>query len=169
MKRIILILSILSLALAACGTGTGDSPANPGDTDLPAPTLPPDDGAPGDPGIDDPGVPPAQKPPTQSDKVPPDAGEVFIDTADLLIMESFPIQVRLDLAGTLPTPCHGLSWVVNDDGSTLSVTVFSIQPGPAVSCIAVEEPFQLAVDLGAWDSGSRVVEVNGDRVGEFSA
>ena len=77
--------------------------------------------------------------------------------------------MRLDVAGTLPTPCHGLSWVVVDDGSTLTVTVFSIQPGPAVSCIAVEEPFQLSVDLGSWDSGGRTVELNGDIVGEFSA
>jgi len=82
----------------------------------------------------------------------------------------FPVwALVLDVVGTLPTPCHGLSWVVDDDGSTLTVTVFSIQPGPAVSCITVEEPFQLSIDLGDWDAGERAVELNGDIVGEFSA
>ena len=35
-------------------------------------------------------------------------GEVFLDSAQLLIRESYPPQVTLTLAGSLPTPCHQL-------------------------------------------------------------
>ncbi len=159
-KKLIIILSMLSLVLAACGSG--DAADEPVDSDLPAPTLPP-----ADPGL--PPADPSQKPPTESDKVPENAGQVFIESADLLIMESFPIQVRVDVTGTLPTPCHGLSWVIQDDGTTIDITVFSIEPGPAVSCIAVEEPFQLGIDVGSFADEARTVVLNGEPVGEFTS
>jgi len=34
--------------------------------------------------------------------------QVFIDTADLMILESYPPQFRLHIAGNLPDPCHQL-------------------------------------------------------------
>lgn len=161
MKRFILLISILSLAVAACGTG--DAADGPVDSDLPTPTLPP-----ANPDLP-PGQVPSDKQPTRYDKVPDNAGQVFIDSSELLIMESFPIQVSLGIEGTIPTPCHGLGWVDVDDGTTITVTVFSIEPGPAVSCIAVEEPFALSIPLGSFAEEDRSVILNGEVVGDFSS
>lgn len=161
-KRIILLLSILAMAAAACGPAdTGD---DRGDVDLPAPTP-----VPADPALPPGGQIPGDKPPTRYEKLPDNAGAVLIDASDLLIMESFPIQVSLSVEGTLPTPCHGLGWLDLDDGSTIQVTVFSIEPGPAVSCIAVEEPFSLSISLGSFAEEERTVTLNGEVVGEFTS
>ena len=40
----------------------------------------------------------------------PAGGAVYIDTADLLIMESYPVQVALHITGNLPTPCHEFNY-----------------------------------------------------------
>lgn len=154
MKRLPILVLIVTLFAAACAVDSTDEPVDPG---LPAPTLPPDTGVPSD------------KPPAESEKIPDNAGEVFIDSIDLMILESFPIQVRVAVEGTLPTPCHGLSWVQADDGTTIDITVFSIEPGPAVSCIAVVEPFSLSIDVGSFADESRTVVVNGEVVGDFAS
>lgn len=161
MKRLILLVSVLSLVMAACGTGdAGNEPVN---GDLPTPTLPP-----AQPDLP-PGQAPSDKEPTRYDKLPENAGQALISASDLLIMESFPIQVSLSVEGTIPTPCHGLGWIEDDDGSTITVTLFSIEPGPAVSCIAVEEPFALSIPLGSFADEARTVVLNGELVGEFSS
>lgn len=151
MKAMRITLIALCIGLAACGTS--DNGAGPPPTD---PTLPP---------VDE----PVDKPPTKSDKIPDNAGEVFDVSADLSVLESFPIQVRVNVTGSLPTPCHELSWVENDDGSTIEITVFSIEPGPEVTCIAVIEPFELTIDLGTFENESRDVVVNGEKIGDFES
>lgn len=161
-KKLVILICTLSLVVAACGSG--DPVSDPGDADLPAPTLPPTD-----PGLPPGDQVPGDKQPARYDKVPDNAGQVLIDSADLLIMESFPIQVSLAIEGTLPTPCHGLGWVDIDDGSTISVTLFSIEPGPAVTCIAVTEPFALSIPLGSFAEEDRTVVVNGEVAGEFTS
>lgn len=160
-KKLISILSLMALVLTACGSGDAGGPS---DGDDPAPPT----SGPGDPGPPTDQVP-GDKGPVRYEKLPDNAGQAFIVSSDLLIMESFPIQVALAIEGSLPTPCHGLGWVQEDDGATISVTVFSVEPGPAVTCIAMEEPFELSVPLGDFADEDRSVELNGDVVGEFSS
>lgn len=86
-------------------------------------------------------------------------------TLDLLVMESFPMQVRLDVGGDLPTPCHRPFWTVVDDGTTIAVTIVSAA-APDQVCIQVIEPVEFSIPLGDY-STSRVVTVNGAEIGSF--
>lgn len=94
--------------------------------------------------------------------------EAFIGDAQVLILESFPIQIRLSVTGDLPTPCHIPVWEVEDDGATIAVTLESAAD-PDEACTQVLEPFEVTIDLGSFSEGSRTVTLNGETVGEFSA
>ncbi|MCW5879167.1 MAG: hypothetical protein KIS80_09920 [Anaerolineales bacterium] len=98
-------------------------------------------------------------------------GPVFVDRADLLVMESFPIQLSLVVSGNLPTPCHTLHYeVAQPDGENrIQVTLWS-EVDPAVMCTQVLQPFEEGIRIpmeGAAD-GSYSVWLNGELVGEFS-
>jgi hypothetical protein len=136
MKKII-ALSVLVLGLAACGGGSGTTP-----TTAPVPS-----------GLDNP-VPAGW---IESPFQP--------TTVDLLVMESFPMQVRLYVAGDLPTPCHQPFWTVVDDGATIAVTIVTAT-APDQVCIQVIEPVEFSIPLGDY-SDARVVTVNGAEIGSF--
>jgi hypothetical protein len=97
-------------------------------------------------------------------------GNVFIDSSDLLIMESYPIQIALVLNGNLPTPCNQLRVVANppDEQNRIQVEVYSVID-PAEMCIQVLEPFEANIGLGSFPSGHYSVWVNGAMVAEFDA
>lgn len=100
------------------------------------------------------------------DVIPDDAGPVFVETTDILLMESFPVQVALRVTGSLPTPCHRAVWEVSDNGTTIAVTLASITE-PDAMCAQVLEPFDMSIPLGDFESGARVVTLNGDEIGNF--
>ena len=95
-------------------------------------------------------------------------GPVFIDQAELLIRESFPIQVDLHLSGSLPTPCAALRWSVAepDEQGRIEVEAFSSQDA-ALACIQVLQEFEETIPLGAFSTGTYTVWLNGEEVGEF--
>ncbi len=97
-------------------------------------------------------------------------GNVFIDSSDLLIMESFPVQIALVLRGNLPTPCNHLRVIANppDEQNRIQVDVYSVID-PAETCIQVLEPFEANIMLGSFPSGHYSVWVNGEMVAEFDA
>jgi hypothetical protein len=97
-------------------------------------------------------------------------GEAFIDSSDLLIMESNPIQVALALKGNLPTPCNKLRVVASppDEQNRIQVEVYSVID-PDQMCAQVLEPFEANVNLGSFPSGHYIVWVNEEKVGEFDA
>lgn len=105
-------------------------------------------------------------PPPSTGSIAEDAGPVYVDSTDILLMESFPVQVALRVTGSLPTPCHQPVWEVHDDGATIAVTLASVAD-PGEVCIQVLEPFELSIPLGAFESGARAVTLNGEPVGEF--
>jgi hypothetical protein len=68
----------------------------------------------------------------------------------------------------LPTPCHALKWEVVDpdpDGR-IEVVLYSLAD-PELACIQVLEPFETSIPLGAFESGSYTVYLNGEGVGEI--
>jgi hypothetical protein len=98
-------------------------------------------------------------------------GAVFIDSSDLLIMESYPVQINLHLVGNLPTPCHHFQADVSAPNSQneIHVRVYSLV-NPMVMCTQVLQPFDENVSIpmtGAAD-GTYSVLVNGQLVGEFT-
>jgi hypothetical protein len=94
--------------------------------------------------------------------------EVVISSAELRIMESYPIQVMLDVSGEKPTPCHEVFWTAKDDGEMIHIEMIS-QVASDQACAQVIEPFMVAVPLGSWESDDREVQLNGDVIGSFQS
>ena len=95
-------------------------------------------------------------------------GAVYINEASLIIRESFPPQISLNLAGDLPTPCNQLRVVINppDSENKINVDAYSVVD-PNQACIQVLEPFGASVDIGTFANGHYTVWVNGEMAGEF--
>ncbi|MCI0544236.1 MAG: hypothetical protein L0Z49_07280 [Actinobacteria bacterium] len=141
--RLIGVCLIISLLVACGGTSGG--------------TTEPDGG-----GV--PGEQPEERPPRAGDV----DGPVFIGSATLRVMESFPVQVVLDVVGEKPTPCHEVFWTVEHDGEVIVVEMISQIP-PDQVCAQVIDPFTVAVPLGSWQDETREVRLNGETVGSFES
>ncbi len=107
-------------------------------------------------------------PPGGPDATPPpdSAGPVFVDSTEIVLLESFPVQARLVVRGSLPTPCHEPGWVVEDRGGVVEVTLWS-ETDPVVNCIQVLEPVELSIPLGSFESAAIAVLLNGEQVGRL--
>ena len=97
-------------------------------------------------------------------------GQAFLDSSDLLTMESYPLQFSLALKGNLPTPCHKLRVAINppDANNKVIVDVYSVADPTAV-CIQMLEPFEVNVPLGSYPSGHYTLWANGEQVAEFDS
>ena len=95
---------------------------------------------------------------------------VFIDSAQLLLLESYPPQVNLILTGSLPTPCHQLRVAVSDPDelNRINVEVYSVADADVI-CVQVLEPFEKTISLGSFASGTYQVFINGEEIGEFDS
>jgi hypothetical protein len=88
-------------------------------------------------------------------------GNVFIDEGQIILLESYPVQVRLQLKGSLPTPCHKLRAIVSppDPDNRIQVEVYSLSD-PDLVCTQVLEPFDAIIPLGNYTEGTYAVWVN---------
>jgi hypothetical protein len=95
---------------------------------------------------------------------------VFIDSVQILTLESFPPQFMVSVAGNLPTPCHELRSDVSgpDAQNRIDVEVYSLVD-PETICIQVLQPFQENINLGSFQTGTYQVFVNGEKAGEIVA
>jgi len=93
-------------------------------------------------------------------------GPAYVETSELLLLESFPVQVQLQVTGALPTPCHALKWEVHgpDPEGRIDVVLFSVAD-PNLACIQVLEPFEASIPLGSFESGSFTAFLNGEPAG----
>lgn len=98
-------------------------------------------------------------------------GPVFIDSTELLIMESFPVQISVHVVGSLPTPCHQFGAEVEgpDAQNRIDVTVYSMEE-TEMSCIQVLGPFDetIPIPMQGQNEGTYLVYVNGEFAGEFT-
>ncbi|MBL8099707.1 MAG: hypothetical protein JNK81_11020 [Anaerolineales bacterium] len=148
MKKHIFIFFIFALFFSACGTNpdepVSDSPdSNPSGT---ADYLPkPEDGL-------------------------LTRGEAYINSSDLLTMESYPLQFMLNLKGNTPTPCHQLRVLVNppDAENKILVEVYSVSDPNAI-CVQVLSPFEVNIPLGSFAPGYYILLINGEQAAEFEA
>lgn len=97
-------------------------------------------------------------------------GNVYLDAVDVLILESYPLQIDLAIQGSLPTPCHHLRVVASkpDQQNRIMVEMYSLVD-PDLICVQVLEPVQATIALGSFPSGHYTVWVNSEQVGEFDA
>jgi hypothetical protein len=136
-----LSLAVLLFTLAAC-----TMPANT-PQDAPSPT-PPETGATLTPGT-----------PTGNTV----SGLALVETIDVLIMESFPVQVQVIARGALPDGCTTIDQAVSErEGNEFRVTITTVRPADAI-CTEALVPFEEAVRLDVLNlpSGTYTVDVNG--------
>ena len=97
-------------------------------------------------------------------------GNIFIEESGLMIRESYPPQISLNLSGNLPTPCHQFRADVStpDADNKINVDVYTIVD-PNMMCTQVLKPFTESINLGIFPSGHYSVWVNGESVGEFDS
>lgn len=120
-------------------------------------------------------MPPTNEPsanpyaPQPDDKVNSQSN-VYLDVAQIRVLESYPIQVVLTLQGNLPTPCHTLRVRVNppDSQKHITVDVYSLTD-QAKLCVQVLKPFDANIPLGSFPAGHYTVWVNGEQIGEFDS
>jgi hypothetical protein len=88
---------------------------------------------------------------------------------EILILESFPQRYTLELKGTLPTICHQLRVIINEqiNNDEINVEVYSVT-NPNVVCAMVVAPFEANTDLNGFPIGTYNVIVNGKPAGQIS-
>jgi hypothetical protein len=91
-------------------------------------------------------------------------GPVYVDSVDIRYLESFPVQVQLEVRGSLPTPCHEAIFEVQDLGDVIDVRLWSLADADAI-CIQVLEPFEIVIPLGSYETADIPVALNGEVVG----
>ncbi len=97
-------------------------------------------------------------------------GPVFLDSSEILVLESFPVQLRLHLIGSLPDPCHQLRVVVGapDAQNGLSIEVYSVVLNEDLMCAQVLVPFEVSVPLEGLAPGTYQVRVNDQDLGQVT-
>lgn len=156
MKHIIILLLTFALVAACTPPPSPDSPVTAPPSEFP--------------------VSPSSSPIPENPYAPQPGDEkltrsaAFMNSADLLLMESFPIQVAMILRGSLPTPCHSLRAVIKppDGTNNIEVEAYSVTD-PNKVCAQVLQSFEASIPIGSFAPGHYTVSVNGVRVGEFDA
>jgi hypothetical protein len=120
-------------------------------------------------------MPPTNEPPANPYVPQPDdkvnsQGNVYLDVAQIRVLESYPVQIVLTLQGNLPTPCHTLRVRVNppDEQNRITIEVYSLTD-PAKTCAQMLKPFDANIPLGSFPAGHYTVWVNGEKIGEFDS
>ena len=93
---------------------------------------------------------------------------VELRSAEILLLESFPVQVMLKVKVEMPTVCHELKWDVAkpDDQNRIIVDLYALGD-PAALCVQMIGESEASIPLGSYASGEFTVWVNGEKVGEF--
>ncbi len=150
------VVTALAMAAAGCSAGAGGTGASGGDSrsapevavDAPAAagdaTASPDAG-------------------TTVGTSQPAGGRAFVESVDVMLLESFPLQVRVGVAGQLSDPCTTLGEPrVRRDGDTFRVELPTTRD-PAKVCAQVLVPFETTVplDVHGLPKGTYTVDVEG--------
>ncbi|MCA9991878.1 MAG: hypothetical protein H6666_06710 [Ardenticatenaceae bacterium] len=142
MKRVtqtLILAGLLGLLLTACSLIGGEPEA----TATPEPTTE----------VSTP-VPPASE---------PVIGTAPVDTVDVLVLESFPVQVNVIASGNLPDGCTRLEEpTIAQADTTFTISLPTSRPGDAV-CTEALEPYDkvIPLDVAGLPAGSYTVSVNG--------
>ncbi|MFH2102048.1 MAG: hypothetical protein ABIJ39_01655 [Chloroflexota bacterium] len=97
-------------------------------------------------------------------------GNIYIDAVQVIVMESYPVQILLNLQGNLPTPCNHLrvDVAIPDDQNRIVVDAYSVHSETEM-CIQVLEPFDASIPLGSFPPGHYTIWVNDSQAGQFDS
>lgn len=90
-------------------------------------------------------------------------GEAMVDSIDILILESFPVQIQVQVTGNLPDGCTELQEpVVTQTDNTFTVDLPTARPSDAL-CTQAIVPYEITVplDVEGLPAGEYTVDVNG--------
>jgi hypothetical protein len=157
MKKILISMTLLTLVLSACSSQNGA---------YPNPTYP-------DPGYQN----PTYENPSDINQYLPQPSDLnlkredaYVDSSQLLIMESMPLQFSINLKGNLPNPCYRLriSPAQPDAENKINVEVYSLVD-PELICVQTTKPYDVNFPLGSYPTGHYFLLVNGVQIAEFDA
>ncbi|HUP26929.1 MAG TPA: hypothetical protein VM409_00720 [Chloroflexia bacterium] len=101
--------------------------------------------------------------PSQQPESDQQIGSAQVDSIDILMLESFPVQVSVTVKGNLPDACTTLGTISRTrNGNTFNVNVATTRPRSAM-CAQMIVPFEetLALDVAGLKAGTYTVNVNG--------
>jgi inhibitor of cysteine peptidase len=93
----------------------------------------------------------------------PDAGKIFVDSVDILMLESFPVQVNVVVKGNLSDGCTQINDIVQErEDNTFHITLATARPADQV-CTQALVPFEEVVplDVLGLEAGTYTVDVHG--------
>jgi inhibitor of cysteine peptidase len=144
------LLALAALMVVACGP-RGGQPGTPA-------TGPGAEGTP---------TPPATPPQQATPTAPPSSGVVVgtavVEDIDVMLLESFPVQVRVVARGYLQDSCTKIARVNQTrEGNTFKVGIITERPSGAM-CTQVIVPFEetISLDVAGLKAGTYTVDVNG--------
>ncbi len=154
--KMVVYLVIMGLVVTACAPQTpAESPQDPA-------TAPADPSQPSGEDEKNPFSPPADGDEDLERR------DLELDQQELMIMESYPVQISLHIAGNLSTPCHQLRVKIpaaNEEGE-IYIEVYSVVH-PEEVCPQVLEPFEENIPVGTFGEQGYTFFVNGEKVGEY--
>ncbi|QLQ04813.1 MAG: hypothetical protein HZY76_00990 [Anaerolineae bacterium] len=96
--------------------------------------------------------------PTATD-LPP--GQAYVDSVDVLLMESFPVQVRVHIQGNLPDPCSEVTGTQTARSGNAFTIELIVARDSAPMCAQVLKPFRTKCDPGRRRPAGRHVHRSG--------
>jgi len=90
-------------------------------------------------------------------------GTAQVDSIDILMLESFPVQISVVARGNLPDGCTAIDQIAQQrQGDTFKVTITTRRPADKI-CTEALVPFQEAISLEVvgLPAGTYTVDVNG--------
>lgn len=92
------------------------------------------------------------------------SGQANVDSIEVLIMESFPVQVSVVVHGSFPDGCTQTSNAEQEnlEGNTIELTIYTIRPADA-ECTQEVVPFEesFSLDVEGLSAGTYTIDVNG--------
>lgn len=102
-------------------------------------------------------------PPTDEPVSQPVTGIAAVESIQILLLESFPVQVNARMRGILPDGCTTIDQINTDkSGNDFTITLTTFRPADAV-CTEESVPFDevVALDVLGLDAGTYTVTANG--------
>lgn len=87
--------------------------------------------------------------------------QAAVETIKINLLESFPVQVHVDVAGNLPNGCYGLgeTHVVTENNQFL-IVLNMIELETLIACTQALVPFKITVPLDVYGLHSAIYQVN---------